>query len=55
MKHTPTKKVIDADNQKVIAQFDESETENKVKYYESLGKWSDVSVDRDGDIILWEN
>ena len=48
------KKVIDADNNKLIETFDEKETDSKVKYYESLGKWDDFSVDRDGDIILWE-
>lgn len=49
------RRVIDADNDKILELFDESETEKKVKYYESLGKWSDVSVDIDGDIILWED
>lgn len=48
------KKVIDADNQKVLETFEVKDTEKKVAYYQSLGKWNDVSVDRDGDIILWE-
>lgn len=48
------KKVIDADNQRVLETFEEKDTDSKVAYYQSLGKWNDVSVDRDGDIILWE-
>ena len=48
------KKVIDADNQKILETFDETETEFKLQYYESLGKWDDVSLDHNGDIILWE-
>ena len=48
------KKVIDADNNKLLEEFEEKETNKKVEYYTSLGKWEDVSVDRDGDIILWE-
>ena len=53
------KKVIDADNNKLLEEFkeeetDEKETDSKVKYYESLEKWDDISVDRNGDIILWE-
>lgn len=50
-----TKKVIDADNNKILEIFNENETEEKLKYYESIGKWNDISIDRDGDIILWEN
>ena len=48
------KKVIDADNQKVLQTFEEKDTEKTLAYYRSLGKWNDISVDRDGDIILWE-
>ena len=48
------KRVIDADNNTILETFPESETEIKVAYYESLGKWDDISVDHDGDIILWE-
>lgn len=48
------KKVIDADNQRVIETFDVSETERVKAKYEAMGKWSDISVDIDGDIILWE-
>ena len=48
------KKVIDADNMKLIEYFDVSETEAKLNYYSSLGKWDDVGVDINGDIILWE-
>lgn len=48
------KKVIDADNQKILETFEENETDKKVEYYTSLCKWDDISVDRDGDIILWK-
>ena len=48
------KKVIDADNNKLLEEFNADRTDEKVSYYESLGKWEDVSVDYAGDIILWE-
>lgn len=48
------KKVIDADNNKLLEEFREEETDEKVKYYESLDKWNDISIDHNGDIILWE-
>lgn len=48
------RRVIDSDNQRVIEVFDNSETDLKLKQYENDGRWEDVSVDRDGDIILWE-
>ena len=55
-KQPPEKKrVIDADNNKVLEWFTIPETEDKVKHYQSLGKWKDVSVDHAGDIILWED
>jgi len=46
--------VIDADRQVKLKQFNVKDTKETVRYYESLGKWNDVSVDRDGDIILWK-
>lgn len=49
------KKVIDGDSQRIVDRFDEKDTKQTLEYYESLGKWSDVSVDRDGDIILWKD
>jgi hypothetical protein len=51
----PAKRVINGDTMKIVETFDPKETEEKVKYYQSLGKWNDVSVDKDGDIILWED
>ena len=48
------KKVIDADNMKLIETFDEKETAKILKKYEEDGRWLDVMVDRDGDIILWK-
>ena len=50
-----TKVVIDADNQVLLERFDEKDTEERVAYYESLGKWDDIGVDQGGDIILWED
>jgi hypothetical protein len=50
----PEKKVISGDTMQIVETFDPKETDEKVKHYQSLGKWNDVSVDRDGDIILWE-
>lgn len=49
------KKVYDADNQKILEHFEESETEKIVAKYEAIGKWDDISVDIDGDICLWED
>ena len=49
------KKVIDADNMKCLETFDETQTEQMLEKYRSLGKWEDVSADINGDIILWEN
>jgi hypothetical protein len=46
--------IIDADNNKVLEFFKIEETEEKLNYYKSLNKWNDISVDRSGDIILWE-
>jgi len=48
------KKVIDADNQVCLEQFDEKLTNDVKTKYESSGKWDDISVDASGDIILWE-
>jgi len=48
------KKVIDGDTMKCIEIFEESQTDVVIKKYQSLAKWDDVSVDADGDIILYE-
>jgi hypothetical protein len=48
------KKVIDADNMKILEHFEESDTDKILKRYENMGFWQCVSVDRAGDIILWE-
>lgn len=47
-------KVIDGDNNKILEWFDPADIHNKVAEYKAKGNWDDVSVDRDGDIILWE-
>ena len=49
------KKVIDADNQRILEHFDEIETEIILNKYKEDGRWDDVSVDIHGDIILWED
>lgn len=46
--------VIDADNQRMIEEFDEAETQEVLERYKADGRWEDVSSDCDGDIILWE-
>jgi hypothetical protein len=48
------KMVIDADNQKCIGYFKVSETEETKAKYETMNKWNDISIDRNGDLILWE-
>jgi len=47
------RKVIDADNQVIIEYFNESNTKEMLDKYENDGRWEDVGVDCDGDIILW--
>jgi hypothetical protein len=49
-----SKKVIDGDTMKCLETFEESQTEKMLEKYRSLGKWDDISVDSDGDIILYE-
>lgn len=48
------KRVIDADNNLILETFAKEATEEIKKYYEIIGRWNDISVDHDGDIILWE-
>lgn len=48
------KKVIDADNMVCLEEFNETQTQQIQEKYESMGKWDDISVDINGDIILWE-
>lgn len=50
-----TKKVIDADNQVILEYFAEVSTRLTLSKYQSMNKWNDISLDRSGDIILWEN
>lgn len=47
------KKVIDADNNTCLEEFEASESEKIKEKYESLGKWDDINFDIDGDLILW--
>lgn len=48
------KKVIDADNKRVLETFDPKDTDKVLEKYQNDGRWEDVGVDVDGDIILWE-
>ena len=49
------KKVIDADNMVCLEEFQETQTEQIKEKYELVGKWADVSIDCNGDLILWED
>lgn len=49
------KKIYDGDNLKLLGEFPEEKTEEYIEIYKSYGKWQDVSVDINGDIILFEN
>jgi hypothetical protein len=55
MKTQELKMVIDADNNKCLERFDESKAEEIKAKYEAMGKWSDVSLDVNNDLILWED
>ena len=50
-----TKKVIDADNQIILEYFDPVDTRQIKAKYKALNKWNDISIDKTGDIILWED
>lgn len=47
-------KVIDADNNRLLETFQESEKDQILEKYENDGRWEDVAFDCDGDLILWE-
>ena len=47
--------VIDGDTMKCLEKFEESQTEKMLAKYNELGKWDDVSLDCNGDIVLYEN
>lgn len=49
------KKVIDGDKMKCLETFLSEETEKVMKKYKEDGKWEDVSLDNDGDIIIYKN
>lgn len=49
------KKVIDGDTMKCLETFKETQTEEIIKKYKKIGKWKDVSLDHDGDLILFKN
>ena len=54
MKNQELKMVIDADNNKCLEKFEESNAEEIKAKYEAMGKWADVGLDVNNDLILWE-
>lgn len=54
MKNQELKMVIDADNNKCLEKFEESKAEEMKAKYEAIGKWADVGLDVNNDLILWE-
>lgn len=49
-----TRKVIDGDTMKCLEMFEENQTKQILEKYKALGKWDDISVDIDGDIVLYK-
>ena len=49
------KLVIDADHMVVLEVFKKENTKEVLEKYEQTGRWEDVSIDCNGDIILWED
>ena len=49
------KKVINEEDKKILEYFEERDTVNILKKYENMDKWFDVTVDDNGDIIVWED
>jgi len=47
------KKVIDGDLMECLETFNPEETNEILQKYENEGRWEDVSIDSDGDIILY--
>lgn len=47
------KKVIDGDLMKCLETFSPKETKAILQKYKDDGRWEDVSVDSDGDVILY--
>lgn len=47
------KKVIDGDTMKCLEEFEEKDTIFILEKYNSDGRWEDVSLDNDGDLILY--
>jgi len=48
------KKIIDADNQKILELFDVKDSKKIKDKYIAMNKWDDIEFDYDGDLILWE-
>jgi hypothetical protein len=48
-------RVIDADNMRTLDVFDSKDTDTVLNRYRAMGKWDDVGVDGEGDIILFKD
>lgn len=48
------KKVIDGDRMKCLETFSIEETPKILKKYQEDGRWEDVGVDNDGDIVVYK-
>ena len=48
------KRVIDADRGVILERFNPEDTAKILAKYTVMDRWSDIGVDKDGDIILWE-
>lgn len=48
------KMVIDGDQMKCLEKFSIEETPKVLKKYQEDGRWEDVGVDNDGDIVVYK-
>ena len=55
MKTQELKMIIDAYNNKCLEKFEESKAKEMKAKYEAMGKWADVGLDVNNDLILWED
>lgn len=47
------KSVFDGDNYTILEEFPADETGKKLAYYRSLGKYEEVELDYEGDIVVY--
>lgn len=48
------KMVIDGDQMKCLETFSVEETQKVLKKYQEDGRWEDVGIDINGDIVVYE-